>query len=128
MALHTAGEVMGEGPVALTFAPPWPAQTALPADAVLLTTRIKDVSYGGGGRVSGTIKVKGTPNAPVSRRVRLIRDIDAVCVGETWSDPVTGAYEFTLVDRRVTYTALAYDYTEVFRAVAADRLVAEAMP
>ncbi len=86
--------------------------------------RVRDMEHGGDGAITGTVKVKGTPNnVPVSRKVRLIRDVDAICIREAWSDPVTGAYTFAEIDRTVSYTVLSLDYTESFRAVVADRVV-----
>lgn len=83
--------------------------------------------WGGRGRVYGTVKIKGTPDYAVSRRVRLFRDRDAVCVGETWSHPTTGAYEFTHVDETQRYTVVSYDHLASFRAVVADNLTPEIM-
>jgi hypothetical protein len=86
--------------------------------------KVRDMAHGGDGTITGTVKVKGTPsNVPVSRKVRLIRDVDALCIRETWSDPITGAYTFAEIDRTVSYTVLSYDYTESFRAVVADRVL-----
>jgi hypothetical protein len=86
--------------------------------------KVRDMQYGGDGTITGTVKVKGTPtNVPVARKVRLVRDVDAACIRETWSDPVSGAYTFAEIDRTVSYTVLSYDYTENFRAVVADRVV-----
>ena len=80
------------------------------------------------GKVYGTVKTKATPdNLPVFRRVRLHRDIDGLLVGETWSDPVTGYYEFLYVERGVKYTVISYDHTHDKRAVIADNLEAEQM-
>lgn len=86
--------------------------------------KVRDMQYGGNGTITGTVKVKGTPsNVPVSRKVRLIREVDGVCIRETWSDPATGVYTFAEIDRNADYTALSYDYTQSFRAVVADRVV-----
>jgi hypothetical protein len=74
------------------------------------------------GRVSGTVKIKGTPNAPTHRKVRLYRDRDGLLMREAWSDPVTGAYSFDYVDELQTYTVMAIDYQHNFRAVVADNL------
>ena len=81
---------------------------------------------GGNGVITGTVKIKGTPDYAVSRRVRLYRDRDGILVGETWSDPTTGAYTFDGLDRTQKYTALALDHTGNFRAVPADNLTPEA--
>ena len=84
----------------------------------------KDLYFGGRGTITGTVKEKHTPtNTPVSRRVRLIRDRDGRFVKEVWSDPVTGAYSFSDIDAAESYTALSYDHTGNFRAVAADKLI-----
>lgn len=105
------------------FAPSWPiTNKKLDNDPVML----RRVDYGGNGRVYGTVNIKGTPNVPVARRVRLIRDLDGVCVSEVWSDPVTGAYDFRGFDPLQRYTVLAYDYQQNFRAVVADNLTPEA--
>jgi hypothetical protein len=81
---------------------------------------------GGSGVITGTVKIKGTPDYAVSRRVRLYRDRDGILVGETWSDPTTGAYSFDGLDRSQKYTVLALDHTGNFRAVPADNLTPEA--
>lgn len=102
-------------------------QSPIAADAVSAAfgaRKVRDMQYGGDGTITGSVKVAGTPsNVPVSRKVRLIRDVDAICIRETWSDPVTGAYTFADIERSVSYTVLSYDYTESFRAVVADRVV-----
>lgn len=87
-----------------------------------------DLEDGGFYRVVGTLKIKGPPNVAVSRRLRLIRDVDGRMVRETWSDAATGAYSFTYVRGDTTYTVLAYDYEHAYRAVVADNLVPEIMP
>lgn len=87
----------------------------------------RDIEFGGRGVITGTVKVKGTPNVPTKRRVRLLRDRGFLLVRETWSDPVTGAYAFHEIDERYTYTVIADDYEGNFRAVLADRVVPEVM-
>ena len=81
----------------------------------------------GTGTVYGTTEVKGTPNAPLRARVRLIREKDGLLYRETWSDPLTGAYRFDNVDELETYTVLTYHPTRDKRAVIADNLTPEAM-
>lgn len=76
----------------------------------------------GVGRVKGTTKDKGTPNAPVSERVRLYRERDGLLIREIWSTPITGAYSFDYVDEVETYTVISYDHDKSFRAVVADGL------
>lgn len=122
--LHTYAEafalplVLRGRPVVQGFVP-----EALPLPVLLF-----DVEHGGRGRVSGTVKVKGTPDYAVRRRVRLIRDRDGKLIREMWSDATTGAYQFDYVDERERYTVLAYDYTQAFRAVVADNLTPEIIP
>lgn len=74
------------------------------------------------GRVRGTTKDKGTPNVPVSERVRLYREHDGLLIREVWSAKGTGAYSFDYVDELQTYTVLSYDHEKNFRAVVADGL------
>lgn len=86
------------------------------------------IEFGGRGQITGTVKEKGTPDAPVYRRVRLFRERDALLVAETWSDPITGAYIFTNINPAHRYTVITYDHTGDFRAVAADNLTPDLMP
>lgn len=85
----------------------------------------RDMVFGGRGQISGTVKVDSTPDVPVHRRVRLFRDRDGVMVQETWSDKVTGAYEFNDIEEGATYSVVSYDYLHDFRAVIADNLTPE---
>lgn len=102
----------------------------VPAVRQLVEPRIKlfDVYWGGRGRISGTTKVKGTPNYAVSRLVRLHRESDGMVVRAAWSDPVTGAYSFDYIDATQRYTVITYDYQHNFRAVVADNLTPDLMP
>jgi hypothetical protein len=88
--------------------------------------RVTGVLGTGRGRVRGTVKV--TPDTPVSRRVRLIREVDGMVIREGTSDPVTGAYDFQFVDELQKWTVVSYDFENLFRAVIADNLTAELMP
>lgn len=90
--------------------------------------KVRDFQYGGTGKITGTTKIKGTPNTPVSRRVRLYNDRDGNLVSEQWSDATTGAYSFLNVATSLTYTVIAYDQTHSFRAVVADNLTPDPMP
>lgn len=84
--------------------------------------------FGGLGRISGTTKVKGTPNYAIRRKVRCHREADGLLVGEVWSDATTGAYTFNNIDASVKYTVIAYDYEHNYRAVIADNLTPDPMP
>lgn len=90
--------------------------------------KLYDAYWGGAGKISGTTKVKGTPDFAVSRKVRLHREIDGMCVREQWSDAVTGTYLFTNIDATKKYTVITYDYLHNFRAVVADNLTPDPMP
>jgi hypothetical protein len=113
LSVHGAGQAGAQSP--------WGGGTVSNASGAY---RVRDMQYGGDGTITGTVKIAGTPtNVPVARKVRLIRDVDAICIRETWSDPVSGVYTFSEIDRTVNYTVLSYDYTESFRSVVADRVV-----
>lgn len=98
------------------------------ARALLSTLARRNCWQGGNGRVSGTVEVKGTPNIPVARKVRLHNEATGLLVAETWSEAGTGAYSFDNVDPQPKYTTLSYDHTAANRAVIADGQVAEPMP
>lgn len=91
-------------------------------------SRVRNFETGGNGYISGTVKVLGDPtNVPTRRRVRLLRDRDAMLVAETWSDAATGAYLFNEIDRTATYTVLTDDYEHSYRSVVADRITPSLM-
>lgn len=79
----------------------------------------------GTGTVYGTTAFKGTPNAPLRAKVRLIRERDGLLYRETWSDAITGNWRFDNVDELETYTVLTYHPTRDKRAEAADGLTPE---
>ena len=79
-------------------------------------------------RIAGSVKVKGTPDVPVSRRVLLYDERANVVVRETWSDGATGAYSFELLNPEIRYLVIAYDHKQNYRAVVADHLTAEPGP
>ncbi len=79
----------------------------------------------GTGTVYGTTEIKGTPDAPLRARVRLIRERDGLVYREVWSDGVTGAYRFDGVDELETYTVLTYHPMRDKRAVVADGIIPE---
>lgn len=85
----------------------------------------RDVEFGGQARIWGTTKIKGTPNVPAKARVILQHQRSKLPVRETWSDPVTGAFEFTGIDANQQFLTLAEDVAGNFRPVAASKLVPE---
>jgi hypothetical protein len=86
-----------------------------------------DVEDGGTYRITGTTKVKGTPDAPVHRRVRLHDQFSGRVVREQWSDAVTGAYAFERIRRGVFYVT-SFDHTGIYNAVIASNVSSEPMP
>lgn len=95
--------------------------------AVGTTGITSDLVHGGRVSIVGTTKIKATPaNLPTLARVRLLREVDAMPLRETWSNPVTGAFRFDdLSEKAGQYIALAQDPTGNYQAVAADRITAE---
>lgn len=74
-------------------------------------------------RVPGNVYIDGTPDLPVSRRVRLFDRLTAVCVREVWSDPLTGAYLFDKLPMPGDgYFVVTHDHTNVFNAAIKDRI------
>lgn len=102
----------------------WPISKVTPS--VLLNGERYYV--GGRGRISGTVKNKGTPNYAVHRRVYLIAQPNMVTVAAQWSDPLTGAYSFDWVNPALRYMVIAEDYQHNFRAVLGDNLQPTLMP
>ena len=90
-------------------------------------TMTRDVEHGGAGTIYGTTKTKGTPNLPTKARVVLLHQRSKLPVRETWSDPVTGYFEFRGIDTNQQFLALAEDAEGHFRPVAANRLTPEVL-
>ncbi|MDH6185294.1 hypothetical protein H4V98_002678 [Polaromonas sp. CG_23.6] len=94
-----------------------------------LSNSLKDYVNGAlvTGSITGTVKTKAVSGEPPPTycRVVLLRDIDLVAVRSMWTDPVTGAYQFSEIDKHLTYTVIAIHPTTSFRAVIADHLTPE---
>lgn len=89
----------------------------------------RDVEHGGAGRIWGTTKTKAaSDNIPTKARVVLLHQRSKLPVRETWSDPVTGVFNFPGIDTRQQFLTLAEDAGGNFRPVAANRLVPEVQP
>ena len=72
-----------------------------------------DSADGGNATVSGIVTLNGVPGA---RKVRLHTLNNGRLIRETWSDPVTGAYQFTgLKDQ--PYYVWSEDYMRVYDPV-----------
>lgn len=119
--LHT---VRPPSPQRLISAGTRPAWRAVRAASPALC---RDVEHGGDGQIIGTTKNTGSPDYPVSRRVRLYRKRDGALVRQMWSD-AAGNYHFDRLRRDVDYVVLSHDHTGVFNAVIADSITADVMP
>lgn len=82
--------------------------------------------YAGRGYIAATVAIKGTPNTPVTRRVRLHEQKSGNFVAETWSNS-SGSYAFTGIDPSNTYYAVSFDHTGAYQGVVADNLVPTVM-
>lgn len=89
---------------------------------------IADLIDGGPGRLVGTTAIAGTPDAPVRRRVRLFAEPGSRPIRETWSDPVTGQWQFDGLSLDQRYTALSYDHTGTHTPAASTGLVPTRIP
>jgi hypothetical protein len=105
--------------------PGWPSPSALQVRGRGRGVR-PDKEDGGAYHLAGTVKVDGSPDLPVSRRVWLFDHDGGRLVREQWSDPGTGAYDFTHIALK-PYFVVAFDHTHNFRAVIADRVLPEPM-
>lgn len=104
----------------ITLNPGWPTQ-AINAQVRGSIARI-DVEDGGPYRIAGTTEREVTPGVFVVhpyRRVRLFERLTGRLVREQWSDPLTGAYEFSQIKLR-EYILLTDDHARYYNAVAAD--------
>jgi hypothetical protein len=90
-------------------------------NAPLIRTRS---GVGGLGFVSGTVKIYGTPNTPVSRRVLLLSEV-GVLLSSTMSNPLTGAFRFDGLNPGARYMVVTTDHTGTYEAVAANNLKPE---
>ena len=111
----------------LRVAPSAGAAAPYSGPKLLSVLKSGDFIHGGHGRITGTVEEKATPNLPLRRRVRLHRDVDGLCVRETWSDATTGAYEFADINPAYRYTVISYDHEHNYRAVVADNITPEVL-
>ena len=85
-----------------------------------------DGRYFGGYRVRGTVKVAGSPDVPVVRRVLLFNVMSpGFLAKEMWSLP-DGSYDFKFVGRGPWFV-IARDHTGEYNAVIADNIYGEPM-
>ena len=104
-----------------------PALGAPLARSLSLALPLNDSVNGGVFQLIGTTKIKGLPDAPVSRRVRLHDQITGLVVREQWSAAGTGAYAFTRI-RAGTFYIAAFDHTRAFNGVLATDVQSEPTP
>jgi len=105
---------------------PTAAQPAGTATGHLREHTFFDAYHGGTGIIYGTVKEQHAPaNTPWRRRVLLIDERSRVAVRETWSDAVTGNYEFRGIREGVKYTVLSYDHTGQYGAAVGDNITPE---
>lgn len=74
-------------------------------------------------RIDGNVYIDGTPDVPVSRRVRLFDRQAARLIRETWSNAATGSYSFENLPLMPDgYFMISSDHTGVFNAEVKDRI------
>ncbi len=105
-----------------------PISTPISGATFSIQTTRDIYDLGGRGRISGTVRNSGTPDFPVWRRVRLLCKRDGRLIRETWSDPVTGAYEFLWIAEGLRYFVVAHDHTGQYNAEISDDIMPEPMP
>lgn len=103
------------------FKPAWRASP------LARSARLIDLENDGIARIIGTTKNHGSPDYPVSRRVRLFRKRDGRLVRETWSD-AAGNYAFEHLRHDIDYCVVSYDHTGLYNAAISDSVALELMP
>lgn len=112
-------------PPAVRLNPGWPNASGITKrlSGQILRNRTED---SGRYKISGTIKVDGSPDTPVARKVVLFDQVSLRVLQSTFSNATTGAYEFLNLANK-PHMVMSFDYTESFRAVVADRVMPELM-
>lgn len=129
----STGGVVSVATPAISSSAPMPARllplTELPSAPVqghLREHPFFDAYNGGIGIIYGTTKEKHSPaNTPLRRKVLLLDERSQMAIRETWSDAITGYYEFRGVKQGVPYTVISYDHTGAYCAVVADAQLPE---
>lgn len=75
-----------------------------------------------GGTIAGTVLIDDTPDTPVSRRVYLLDSLSGEVVATTYSEPVTGHYEFRGLHTTRLYTVLSRDTSNIYNTAVKDRI------
>lgn len=105
----------------------WNQSVVYPRQFRALADACRNIHFGGGGKITGTVKEKGQPDHPLVRQVLLYSENAHTLVATTWSD-VTGNYRFEHLDPTQRYTVISHDYRQMYRAVIADNLKPDLMP
>jgi hypothetical protein len=90
-------------------------------DSALYDVAKINLNYNGNGTINGTVKVKGTPDYPVSRKVQLFHNNKLL--QEVWSDSL-GDYSFDNLSKTELYNVVVYDHTSTYRAIISDGVTA----
>lgn len=120
--ISTSPITIGTGPTIIYGIPQVIELVNLTVQSGAVRDYITGVLGTGRGKVSGVVREKGTPNTPVYRKVRLIRERDGLVIREIWSDPITGAYSFNFIDELQSWAVQAHDHTFAFRDQIASNL------
>lgn len=75
----------------------------------VLSVRGADVRFAGDGIVAGHVKVEGAVASPLYARVTLLSARDRTPVAEMWTDPLTGAYAFSGLDRQARFLLAVFE-------------------
>jgi len=84
-----------------------------------------DFRFGGLSKLVGTVAISGSPELPVSRKVRLYRRNGGGLARETYSDS-SGNFSFRYIDNG-PWMVVAIDHTNEYNAVIADNITGEPM-
>lgn len=85
--------------------------------------------FGGLDYIAGVTKIDESGGIIVgNRQVRLYDKATGRMVGETWSHPVTGAYQFLGIDPNRTYEIRASDHTKVYNMARQDHVLPSSNP
>jgi len=120
-------DYLGIGVAAAVPAPVPVIRLPVPAHRILRQGTpglLLDTEHGGRGQIVGTTHNVGTPNYPVSRRVRLFRKRDGVLAREVWSD-TAGNYAFNKIRHDIKYVVNGHDHTGLYNAEVSDSLEPE---
>lgn len=104
------------------------APTSWPASSITPYAQIKHgMAFAGfdvgPNRIQGTAYVKGTPNTPAYRKIRLHERASGRVVREVWSDPITGSYVFDKLPLAAeAYYVIVFDHLSVHNAAIKDRI------